>query len=118
MEELERGDPLGLALEFERLNRFDLDRVANQLVGRLADQHLAGRRGLLQPRSHVHGVAGDQPLTGRDVAGDDLARVHAGAVLQTDAVVRLEAVVDDLEGLAHLGGRPDRPKGVVLVESG
>ena len=116
MEQLVRGDPFGLALELERLDRFDLDGVANQLVGRLADQHLAGGRGLLQPSGHVHGVAGDQPLAGRDVAGDDLARIHTGAVLQADPVVRLQALVDDLEGLAHLGGRPDRAQRVVLVE--
>ena len=50
---------------------------------------LAGR--LLEPGGDVHGVAGDEPLAGRRVAGHDLARVHAGAVREPDAPVRARA---------------------------
>ena len=51
------GNALGLALQLERLDRLDLDGVAHEPVGRLADQHLVGRRRLLEPRRDVDRVA-------------------------------------------------------------
>jgi hypothetical protein len=52
------------------------------------------------------------------VAGDHLAGVHAGAILQPDAVDLLELSVDPDEFLLHLGGGPHRAERVVLVEPG
>ena len=74
------GDALGLALQLERLDRLDLDAVPDEPVGQLAEQHLALGRRLLEPRGDVDGVAGDESLAGRRVAGDDLAGVDAGPV--------------------------------------
>ena len=80
------GDALGLALELERLDRLDVDLPAHELVRELADEHLVGGRGLFEPRRGVHCVAGDEALTGRDIARDDLAGVDAGPVRELHAV--------------------------------
>ena len=76
---------LQLALELERSDLLDLDGLADEAIGQLADQDLVGRRRLLEPRRGIHGIAGDESLPARRVAGHDLARVHAGAVGEPDA---------------------------------
>ena len=76
------GDALRLALQLERLDLLDLDRVTDQSEGRFADEHLELRGGLLETRRDVHRVAGDESLPARRVAGDDLTSVHAGPVRQ------------------------------------
>jgi hypothetical protein len=113
--ELVGGDALGLALELQRLDGLDLDGVPDEIVRWLPDQHLARRSVLFEPRRDVHRVAGDESLAGGDVAGDDLARVDAGPVLETHAVVTLETLVDDFEGVPHLGRRAHGAERVVLV---
>ena len=56
------GNALGLALQLERLDHLDLDGVPHEPVGRLADQDLVGRRGLLEARRDVDRVARHEPL--------------------------------------------------------
>ena len=56
------GNRLGLALQLQRLDRFDLGRVADERERRLSDQHLARLRSLLQPRRDVHRITRRQPL--------------------------------------------------------
>ena len=59
-----RGNRLGLALQLERLDRLDVDRVANERQRRLADQHLARLGRLLQPCRDVDRITGREPLLG------------------------------------------------------
>src|ERR687891_318492 len=56
--------------------------LGREPVRRLADEHLERRRGLLEARRDVDGVSRDEPLTERGVAGDDLAGVDPGAILE------------------------------------
>ena len=111
-----RGRALGLALQLERLDCFDLDGVAHELVRQVAEQHLHRRGGLLQAGRDVDGVARHEPLPGGRVAGDDLAGVHAGPVGQPDAPDALELVVQLGEPALHLRRSPDRAEGIVLVQ--
>ena len=99
------GDRLGLTLQLERLDGLDLGGIADQCERRASDQHLAGLRGLLQPRGDVHRIARCQPLLrpGHHFAGHD-------------ADPRLEAELG--QRVAHLDRRPQRAKRVVLVEHG
>ena len=97
------GNRLGLALQLERLDRLDLDRVANERERRLPDQHLARLRRLLQPRGDVDRIAGRQPLLR---PGHDLARHHADPPLQPELGQRVP----------HLDRRPHRAQRVVLVQ--
>src|SRR5581483_11337244 len=72
-EQAEGRNALGLALELQRFDGLDLDRI---------------------PR--------DQSLTRRDVPRHDLARIDAGAVLETDPPAGLETVVDPDQRLLHV----------------
>ena len=109
------GDALRLALQLERLDLLDLDRVTYQSEGRFADEHLELRGGLLETRRDVHRVAGDESLPARRVAGDDLTSVHAGPVRQPHAPSLAELVVETAERDLHLRGGADRAKRVVLM---
>ena len=93
---------LGLAFQLERLDRFDLDRAAYELEGRLADQDLVGVGGVLQAGGDIDRVPGRQPLLG---TRDHLARVHADPSLH--AQLR--------ERRPHLHRRPAGAQRVVLV---
>ena len=114
-EEPVRRNTLGLALQLQRLDGLDLDRVPDEPIGRLADQHVECGRGLLEPRGHVHRVARHEALCARRVAGDDLARVDPGPVLEPDAPAPLELVVEPGERLLHREGCANGPQSVVLV---
>ena len=110
------GYRLGLALQLERLDLLDLDVVADEPVRQRAEKDLALAGRLLEAGRDVDRVAGDEPLARGRVAGDDLARVDAGAVREADAVGRLELDVELLERRLHArrprarrGGR--RPRG-------
>ena len=46
-----------LALRLDRRDRLDPRSVTHEAIGRLADQHVAGARGLLEPGRDVDGVA-------------------------------------------------------------
>jgi hypothetical protein len=94
-------DRLGLALQLERLDLLDLDAVLDEPVRQLAEQDLALAGGLLEAGGDVDGVACDEPLAGRGVAGDDLARVDAGAVRELHAVDALQVAVERLECGLH-----------------
>ena len=112
------GHGLRLALELERLDRLDLDVVADEPVGEVAEEHFALAGRLLEPRSHVHGVARDEPLPGGRVAGYDLAGVHARAVREAHAEDAVELVVERAERSLHSRRRAHRAQGVVLVQPG
>ena len=109
-------DRLGLALEVERGDGLDLDRVLDESVGRLAEEDLAGLGRLLEPGGDVHRVARDEPLAGARVAGHDLARVHADPSGEADAVIALELVVQLAERGVHAGGGAHGAQRVVLVQ--
>jgi hypothetical protein len=112
----EGGDRLPLALEGERSDRLDGDRVADQAPGRLAQQHLTGGGGLLQPGGEVDRVAEHQGVADVGIAGHHLAGVDPGAHRQGHAPVALQLAVQPLDALAQLGRGADRPHGVVLVQ--
>ena len=95
-------DRFGLALQLERLERLDLHPVADEYERRLPDQHLARLRRLLQPRSHIHRIAGRQPLLR---PRHHLASHHADPPLDSELGQRL----------AHLHRRPTRPQRVIFV---
>ncbi len=102
-EQPERLDRLLLAFQLQWLDGLDLDRVAHELDGLGAEQHLARTSRLLEPRRDVDRVSGREPLRR---AGDDLAGVDADPSLHADLRQRV----------AHLERRTDGPERVVLVQ--
>ncbi len=104
----DRDEPEGrhglrLPLQRERLDRFDRDRVAHEPHRLGAEQCLAGRSRLLEPRRDVDRIARRQPLAR---SRDDLARVDAYPDSNPELVDRGE----------HLRGGPDGAQRVVLVQ--
>ena len=97
-----RNASTGSPCPSRRPHRLDTDGVAHESLCLAADQHLAGRRRLLEPRRDVHRVAGDERVA---LAGDHLAGVDADPRLQPERG----------DGGAHLPGGPHRAQGVVLV---
>ena len=110
-----RGDRLLLALGRDRLRRLRPDRVTGQSEGLRADEDLAGSGRLLETGRGVDGIPGHQHLSGRGIARDDLARVHADPRRERDAAVALEFLVEVLQPVAHLHRGPNRAKGIVLM---
>ena len=112
-----RGYPLGLALQLEGLDRIGIDRVAQEPVRRLTQEHLARLRVLLQAGGgDVHGIARHERVPAAGIARDDLARVHADAHLDRHAAVALELLVQRRERVAHVRRGARRPERVVLVQ--
>ena len=116
----DREQPVGrdgfrLALQCQRLDRYDLDGFSYQPVGGLADQDLTDRSNLLEPGGDVHRVAGGQALCTAALTGDDFAGVDAGPVLQGDPEPGPEGDVQLRQRLAHLRCRAHRAQRVVLV---
>ena len=103
LEEPKRLDRLGFPLQRKRLDRLDLHGVPHEQPRLGADKRLRRGRRLLEARSDVDGVAGDERLT--LAADDDLARV--------DPDPRLEAVLRDRS--THLRRCTHRAERVVLV---
>ena len=103
LEQAKRLDGLGLPLQRERLDWLDPNGVADEEPRLGADERLPRRRGLLESRGNVDGVAGDERLA--LPADDDLARV--------DADPRLEPVRRNRR--AHLGRGANCTQCVVLV---
>ena len=99
------GNRLGLALQLERLDRLDLDRLAYERERRLPDQHLARLRRLLQPSGDVDRIAGREPLLR---SRHHLARHDADPPLQPELGQRVP----------HLDRRPHGAQRVVLVHTG
>ena len=77
--------PAGLALQLERFELLDGDRIPDEPVRRRADHDLTRLRALLEPRGDVDHVARRECAAGRAVAGDDLARVDPGAGVRARA---------------------------------
>ena len=92
-------------LQLERPDVLGLHAARRQPVRAGADEDLARRRGLLEPRGDVDGLAGREGRVA--VVGDDLARL--------DADPGLELEVRD--GLHDRERRPDGPLRVVLVRA-
>ena len=101
----EGGDGLGLPFQGERLDRVGLDRVPGEPDRFCPDEHLAGRRRLLQTGGDVDRVPGRQTLLG---TGDDLTGVHADPALDPELGQRG----------SHLERRPAGAQRVVLVRNG
>ena len=105
----------GEALEAGGPKIGQLEQAADQASGRLADDHLAGRRQRLQPGGEVRGLADHRLLAGGTFADQFADHDQAGG----DADPRRQGLprrrlpsrerVDDREP------RPDRPLGVVLM---
>src|SRR5581483_7699641 len=70
-----RDDRRPLALQGERLDRLDLDGVADELERRPSQQHLARRGDLLESLRSVDGVAAQERVLARGAADDHLAGV-------------------------------------------
>ena len=115
IDETPRRHGLCLPLECERLDRLDSDRVAHEPQRRLAKQHLPRRRGLLEARRDVHGVAARERLSGRRVAGHDLPRVHADAHGDPRAVASLDITTELAQAVAQLGSGAHATQRVVLA---
>jgi hypothetical protein len=113
-----RPERFRLALDRHGRDRCDRDRSAEQAVGRVRDDDVAGRRGLLQPGGRVRGVADHQTSIGREDGPRDQTGVDAGPGREDHAVPLLEPVVEGSEGLAHLQRGARGPERVVFVELG
>jgi hypothetical protein len=106
--ELSRRDPALLALGLHNVRLAEVERVTDERGGALADEHLTGRRRLLQTRCDVHGVAGRERAPLARAVDDDLARVHSDP--------QREAVGEELpQTLEHPQRRLQRPLRVVLL---
>ena len=97
------GNRPGLAFQLKRLQTFDLDRVADESERRCSNQHLARRRGLLQPRGHVDRVTGRETFLG---PGYDLAAGQPDPGLEAEPRQRV----------SHFCRSPNGAQRVVLVE--
>jgi hypothetical protein len=113
-------DVLGLGgpLDRQRPGRLGLDGVGDQPVGLLADQDLARAGRLLEPLGQVDGDAGELLLEGAGIADEHVAGVDAQADVELQAALLAHLLGQLVQGDAELGGRPDRPQGVVLVQLG
>ena len=115
---------LGLPLRLNRRDGLDDDGSSDEPVGRLAEQDLARRGGLLEPGSDVDrvaehdGVAGREHLAPSSVAGDDLARVDSDPHRDPRVEPRLQLDVQRGDPLLDLQRRPARAQRVVLVRLG
>jgi len=108
----QRGHGAGaLSLRRNRARGPEAKRIACGPLGSLPGQDLPRLSGLLQPRRDVHGVAGNEEITGAAVARrHDLAGVDADPHRQPVAQL---AVVP--HSVAKLERRRDRSFGVVAV---
>ena len=107
---------LALALGVDGRRRLGVHEVGDGRVGRRAEQHLAGRGGLLEPGRDVDGVAGRELLVGASPPPTMTSPVLiAGAGDDLDAVVALELGVQLAQRIADLGRRADGAKRVVLA---
>ncbi len=91
--------------------------MADQAVRVGAEQDLARRGRLLEPRGEVDRAAGHERSLS-DAADHDLAGVDARPHLDAHPPVGREAIVQPREGGAHLVGGPDGAHRVVLVHVG
>ena len=106
--QLESRDPLALPLELQRLDGLHRHGIPHERERLGADQDLARRRGLLEPRRNVHCITGGECLP---LAGHHLARVDARAEGQRHR----QLLAQRPELLADLRRRAHRAQRVVLV---
>ena len=105
------GHAVRLPLRLDRLWLPELKGATRRRHRALADQDLAGRRGLLEACTHVDGVAGRPRAALTRPADDHLACV--------DADPEREQIAEHLaEPTLHRKRRVQRPLGVVLVRRG
>jgi hypothetical protein len=102
-DQAERVHCVGLSFQRQRLARLGADGATAQTMRRLAEQNLAGRGRLLEPRRDVHGVARDERVARRR---DDVAAVDADPHVEPEP----------LDAGAEVDCRPNGPQGVVLVQ--
>ena len=99
--ESEGDDGLRLSLEFDRLRLADVDRIAHEVAGPLANENFPGRRGLLEPARDGDGVSAEgRPLVAR--GGNGLAGVHPDPHLDASARDALQVLVDRLQRRPNL----------------
>ena len=84
----------------------------------LAEKHLAGACGLLEPRCDVDDVPGHEAVARGRIAGHDLSGGHADPGLDPYAEFALELVAERSHRIAELCGGPHGSERVVLVEPG
>ena len=101
----------GRCLSLEQLltGLLERDGAARRAIRALADQHRSRWRDGLESAGGVDEVAGDHPLAAGADRHGRLARQHAGANLDLEAVAQRWHAGDDVERRAH------RPLSVVLV---
>jgi len=68
----------------------------------LADQHLAGRRHLLEPSSDVDRITGHELLPFRSIAGNNLSSVHPDSSLQPKLCAQNRKPVTQVRGQFNL----------------
>src|SRR3954454_11800251 len=105
LEQAPGDDEIVLSAEAQRLHRFRGDDVAHEPPRRVADQDLAGSRSLLQPRRDVDGIAGDERVRPLDLAGKNLAGVHADVGLDATAELPLDLDAQPGDRVANLDRR-------------
>ncbi|HEX5469452.1 MAG TPA: hypothetical protein VFW80_10445 [Gaiellaceae bacterium] len=106
--EFARGNATLLALRLERARLAELEGLADERGGALADEYLAGACRLLESRRDVHGIASRERAPFARAPDDDLASVHANP--------QREAVGKELpEALEHPQRGLQRPLRVVLL---
>ena len=76
---------------------------------RLADQDLSRARRGLEALRDDDGVAGDERVASRRIAGDDLSRIDPGTGPELDPVLRAQLLVQRGERLPHLAGGTNGP---------
>ena len=108
LDETPRRHGLRLPLECERLDSLDRDRVSHEAQRRLAEQHLAGRGGLLEARRDVHGVAARERLSGGRVTGHDFAGIHADAHADARSVAIFDFATELAQAVAQARPRRER----------
>jgi hypothetical protein len=109
----ERGHSLGFAFELERFDGL----LAHEPIARFTYQRPQCWSGLLQARSHVDGIARDQPLRRRRILRDDFARVHARPIHQAQALALVDLVIQGFERRLYGDRRRDGTQRVVPVDT-
>ena len=113
--EPERLYRLGLAVQLQRLDRIDLDRIPEQPPRQRPDQDLAVGGRLLQPGGNIDRIAGGERRPRPEITGHHLACVDADPHTDPNAALALQLVVQPFQRLPHLRCCLDRPQRVVLV---
>ena len=114
-DEAERVDQLVRALRADRVHGLEVRSVADEVAGRLVDEHLERRRVLLHDGGGVHRRPEEHVLARLGRAEGDLAGGDAGAHDEPHAVAGFEFVVEGREGTLRFRGGLKGPEGIVIV---